>query len=377
MGATIKLGKIFGIPLGISYSWFLVLGLVTYVLGHQFGESNPGWSPAEQWTLAGITSILFFVSVLVHELSHSILAVRQGIPVKGIALFIFGGVSQIAREADKPSLEFYIAAVGPLSSLVLGALFLGAHYAVHDVSDHLAAMAGTLALINFLLGIFNMLPGFPLDGGRVLRSAVWAATGSYWKATNVATRGGQLIAMLMVGGGLVTVFRSEPQGIWVAAVGWFLFMTASASRRQFQIREQLKGYRVGDLMTGGFPTVPSGTTIDALVSEHGVPSRNGFLAVTDQDRCLGLLSLKGVTRVGRSRWHGTTVDSAMRPVERFPSVSPSAEASQALERMEESGASLALVLEEGRLLGFFRAENALRTVRQLTRRRLGSQSSQA
>ncbi len=173
MGGNIRLGKILGIPLNVSYSWFIILGIVTFLLADRFGDQNPGWSTAEHWLIGAATSLLFFVSVLVHELSHSVLAINRGIPVKGITLFIFGGISQIAREAQRPFVEFIIAGIGPLSSFILGGLFLGLYVVTRDTSAHLGEMAFTLAFINFSLGIFNMLPGFPLDGGRVLRSIIW------------------------------------------------------------------------------------------------------------------------------------------------------------------------------------------------------------
>ena len=170
MGSSIRLGKVFGIPVGVHYSWFLVLLLVTYLLSDQFGDSYQGWIAAIA------TTLLFFLSILAHELCHSIIAVLRGLPVKGITLFIFGGISQIAREANCPLTEFMVAIVGPLCSLLLGFSFWGLYFALRPVSHTLSDMASVLAYANIVLAIFNILPGFPLDGGRVLRAILWWST---------------------------------------------------------------------------------------------------------------------------------------------------------------------------------------------------------
>ena len=369
MGSTISLGRILGIPLSVSYSWFFILALVTFILGRQFGDSHPSWSPAEQWLVGGVTSFLFFASVLVHELSHSILAIRMGIPVKGIILFIFGGVSQIAREAQRPWVEFIIAGVGPLSSLVLGGLFAALYFALRDVSTHLSAMAITLTFINISLGVFNMLPGFPLDGGRVLRSILWGATQNYWKATLLATRIGQGIAFLIIGGGLsLAVVFHELQGIWVAAVGWFLAMAAGASHRQFRLRQRLQGFQVRNLMDPQCPSIPAGVTLDVVAEEYFLPSKHRFYAVTRNDQCLGLITLQDLSKTPRDRWPNTPVEEAMRPLEELPTIGPEAEAIEALEMMEERNSPMVMVLEEERLAGLISQQGALKSLEISNRR---------
>ena len=363
MRSTINVGRVLGIPLGVSYSWFVILGLVTFILAHRFGGNHPDWSSAEAWLVGGATSLLFFVSVLIHELSHSVLAVKKGIPVKGITLFIFGGISQIAREAHRPFIEFIIAAVGPLSSLILGGLFMGLYFAIRDMSDHLGAMSLTLALINFSLGVFNLLPGFPLDGGRVLRSVIWGSTGNYWRATTLATRGGQFLALVMIGGGLALLFFGELQGLWIAAVGWFLIMAASTNLKQFQLRQALQGYSVQELMSDRYPTVPAGTTLETLATVYVPLVRHLFYAVTKGERFLGTITLGAITRVPSDRWSTTTVESAMQPVNEAPSVGPNADGAQALDLIEERSSPWVLVLDGERLLGFVIQEDALRAER--------------
>ena len=360
MGGNIRLGKILGIPLSVSYSWFIILGIVTFLLADRFGDQNPGWSTAEHWLIGAATSLLFFVSVLVHELSHSVLAINRGIPVKGITLFIFGGISQIAREAQRPFVEFIIAGIGPLSSFILGGLFLGLYVVTRDTSAHLGEMAFTLAFINFSLGIFNMLPGFPLDGGRVLRSIIWGVTGNYWRATLLATRAGQLVAILMIGGGIAMfLFLQEFQGLWLAAVGWFLAMAASSGLGQFQLRRRLQGYRVRDLMTASYLTVPLEISLETLATEHILRSRQNVYFVVQEDLCLGMITFKAMSRVPRNLWSTTTVAETMKPLVDIPSISPTVDAIQALEMIEERKFPIVLVKDGDELLGFVTQQGAI------------------
>ena len=360
MGGNIRVGKILGIPLNVSYSWFIILGIVTYLLANRFGDQNPGWSTAEHWLIGAVTSLLFFVSVLVHELSHSVLAINRGIPVKGITLFIFGGISQIAREAQRPFVEFIIAGIGPFSSFLLGGLFLGLYVVTKDMSTHLSEMAFTLSFINFSLGIFNMLPGFPLDGGRVLRSIIWGVTGDYWRATLLATRAGQLVAILMIGAGIAMfLFLREYQGIWLAFVGWFLAMAASSSLGQFQIRRRLLGYKVRDLMTASYLTVPLNISLEILATEHILRSRQNIYFVVQGDRCVGMITFKAMSRVSRNLWSTTSVEETMKPLSDIPVISPTVGAIQALEMIEERKFPVVLVKDGDELLGFVTQQGAI------------------
>ncbi len=232
MGASLRLGKIFGIPVEINASWLVVFLLLTFVLVQEFGESNLNWSVGQMWLVAVLLVVLFFVSVLAHELSHSVLARHKGIPVQGITLFIFGGVSRLTREPGSPLVEFWIAVVGPLTSLALAAVFGGLWYLLGTSESTLGVVLFLLAWSNLTLGVFNILPGYPLDGGRVLRAAVWGLTGSHRRATYVSTRAGQAIGGLTVLMGIALGVIGEPMdGVWIALVGVFLFSVATASYR--------------------------------------------------------------------------------------------------------------------------------------------------
>lgn len=364
MGGSIRVGKVLGIPLEISYSWFIIFGLVTYFLSEQYGDDHSSWSGGERWALALGTSILFFLSVLTHELSHSLLALRRGIPVLGITLFVFGGVSRIAREAQRPSTEFFVSAVGPFSSFILGLVFLGLHYSLDGVNEHLSAMAAILASVNFSLGVFNMLPGFPLDGGRVLRAVVWWATKNYWRATLIATRGGQVMAFLMIAGGLAIVFRGDTyQGLWLAAIGWFLGMASSDSYRQFRMREGLQGHQARDLMSVATPVAPRGMTLTELSNRFSTPTGGRFCVVAHEGRPLGLITLKVLSRIDSKQWPFTSVEAAMVPLTQIVMVQPEEDAFNVLELMQEKGVSLALVAQNGQLLGHISRESASRSMR--------------
>ncbi len=233
MRASLRLGRVLGIPVEINASWLAAFFLLTIVLARQFGESNLGWPVAQSWLLAMLMVVLFFMSVLAHELSHSVLAQWRGIPVLGITLFIFGGVSRLAREPDRPLLEFGVAVVGPLTSMVLAAIFGGLWYLLGTGDSALEVVLFLLAWSNLSLGVFNILPGYPLDGGRVLRALVWAITGSYRKGTRVAARSGQAIGGLAMSVGLALgIFVNPLDGVWIAVIGGFLFSVATASYRQ-------------------------------------------------------------------------------------------------------------------------------------------------
>lgn len=242
MGAPFRIGRVFGIPIEINASWGIVFFLLTFLLAQEFGDSRLGWPVAQRWTVAMAMTIFFFMSVLTHELSHSVLAKRQGIPVHGITLFIFGGVSRLSREPDGPWKEFVIAVIGPVSSLLLAGIFGGAWYALGSGNSTLEVILFLLAWSNFSLGVFNILPGYPLDGGRVLRAAIWGFTGNRRNATCVAARAGQALAVIAVLLGIAVGVWIEPiNGIWIAIVGSFLFTVATASLRDARAKADAPG----------------------------------------------------------------------------------------------------------------------------------------
>ncbi len=250
MRASLRLGKVFGIPIEVNASWVLIFLLLTYILAQEFESARLGWPVAQRWSVATVMVMLFFLSVLAHELSHSVAAKRQGIPVQSITLFIFGGVSRLSREPGRPWNEFTIAVVGPLSSIFLSAVFGGLWYLLGTGDSILEVVLFLLAWTNLCLGVFNLLPGYPLDGGRILRAAVWGLTSSHRRATKAAIRSGQVIgALTVVLGVTLSIFADAVNGIWVALIGGFLFSVATASHREECSWEVVK--RRGQDILGG------------------------------------------------------------------------------------------------------------------------------
>ncbi len=230
MGASLRLGRIFGIPVEVNISWVLVFLLLTYLLADQFDDTRLHWPAAQRWLVAMVTVVLFFLSVLAHELSHSVMALSKGIPVRGITLFIFGGVSRLDREPQRPITEFLVALVGPLLSIVLAVIFGAVWFLLGRGDSSLEVVLLLLAWTNLSLGVFNLVPGYPLDGGRLLRAGIWGITGNHRKATQIAAGMGQGVGIAMVVGGVSLALFMEPvDGVWLGIVGMFLFSMARGS----------------------------------------------------------------------------------------------------------------------------------------------------
>jgi Zn-dependent protease len=363
MKSSLRLGRIFGIPIGINYTWFIVFALVTLSLATAYFPGRyAGWSNAGYWGIGIATSLLFFSSVLLHELAHSVVAIAFGIPVKSISLFIFGGVASIEREPDRPLAEFLIAIVGPISSLLLalgfGALWLGGQ--VMGI-EAVAALGLYLGGINLSLAVFNMLPGFPLDGGRVFRSLVWAWTGDMNRATRWATRVGRVVAILMiVSGGIMLLTGNWSGGLWLAFIGWFLDNAASQVQKQAWVREALDGYTASDFATSTCQSVDSNMPVDWVVRDFVLPHGQNCFVVTDGQQPEGVATLSQIKTVPQQRWGWTPMHEIMTPLKNMRPVAAGAAAYDVLERMMAEGQSLLPVTEEGRLLGLIRRESLLR-----------------
>ena len=249
MTPTIRLGRWFGVPVGLHYSWFVIAWLMTVSLASEFSRQSSRWSPATVWSLAVITAVLFFACIVLHELAHAVVARLSDIPVRGITLFALGGIAQIEKEASTPAKEFWMAIAGPGASLVIGFVCRALAGAIAQVSRTAtpsapAAVFGWLAYINVSLALFNLIPGFPLDGGRVLRSIVWAITDNVDQATRIASRVGQAVALLFIGFGVFSVLtRNDFGGLWIAFIGWFLLEGAQSSYLQAELSIRLASER--------------------------------------------------------------------------------------------------------------------------------------
>ncbi len=363
--SSIQIAKIGGIAINIHVSWILIFILVTWTLaGSYFPLNYPDWSPTLYWAVGLATSVLFFVSVLLHELAHSFVAKARGLPVRDITLFIFGGVSQIGEEPETAGTEFVMALVGPLTSFALGVIFGAVWFLSRGINEPLAALGQYLALINVILGFFNMIPGFPLDGGRVLRSILWQGTGNLTRATRWASLVGQAVAYLFILWGIWQIFTGNwVGGLWIAFIGWFLDNAASSSYRQLTVRNLLAGHTVSEVMSQECPEVDAGLTLDRLVSEHMLRTGARCFPVIEGGTLRGLLTLHNIKGVSQDRWATTTVDQVMTRVEELKRVGPDEELWTAMQNMTEEGVNQLPVMDDGQLLGMLGRDNVLSFIR--------------
>lgn len=382
MDSGLRIGRAWGIDIRVDWSWLLIFFLVVQSLASLFAAGESGWSPGLRWGLAVLAALVFFASVLAHELAHSLMARSRGIPVRSITLFLFGGVSSLQREPASPASEFLMAIVGPLTSLVLGAGLLGlasvtagpVSTPLPDVASLLAQLSPTTTLllwlgsINLSLGVFNLLPGFPLDGGRVLRSLLWALLGDLRRATRWASWVGQGIAWLMIISGISMAFGAWvpllgsglANGLWLTFIGWFLNNAARQSYRQIVIQDVLEGVPVERLMRANPPTCAPGCTVSQLVLEHVMGSDDQAFPVLEGGQLIGLVTLDDVRRVPRQAWERVTVREIMTPAARLVTVAPQDEAAEALSKLAERDVRQLPVLKQGQLVGLFRRRDLLR-----------------
>lgn len=320
-----------------------------------------------------MTSVLFFASILAHELGHSVVAIRNGIQVRSITLFVFGGVAQISRDAPRPMIEGMIAIAGPLVSVALGGLFLGLYFVIHDINQPVAALSLYLFQINIMVAVFNMIPGFPLDGGRLFRALVWALSGSFVTATRIAVAIGRAIGYLFIAGGIAWGFYSGEvfSGLWLAFIGWFLAGMAQQSGRQVVVRETLRGVRVRDVMSGDQLMIPAEMDLRFLVEHYvALTGRRSYL-VRNGDGWAGVLSLQDIEKVSKNRWADTRADQVMIPASKITTVGPGDDLLQAMELMDAGGVAEVPVVENGGLVGMLRRDAVVYLVESLGRRRNG------
>lgn len=359
---SVRLFRILGIDVRVHVSWLIVFALVSWSLAvGYFPAVVPGVGDGQAWLLGVVAALLFFGSVLVHELSHSLVARSRGIGVESITLFIFGGVSTLRGEANRPGTEFLVAVVGPLTSLAIGGVSLLAGAELH-LPAGVAAVLGYLGLVNGLLGLFNLIPGFPLDGGRVLRSAVWRATGDVVRATRIAAAAGRLVALLFFIWGLVRVFDGDLiGGVWIAAIGWFLQSAAASSVEQLAVERAARDVRVRDIFRPGTFAVRPDDSIEDAIERVLLPNNLRSVPVAN-GRLLGVLSVGDVGRVPRDLREHTPVAQVMSELDRLPTVRPDDSLRSALAVLAGTDAEEIPVVEDGRLVGLLSRADVLRAV---------------
>jgi len=365
---TIPLGRLLGIPIGLDYSWFLVFVLMTWALAASYYPAAfANWSAALDWVMGAVTTIMLFVSVVLHELGHAVIARRYRIPVRRITLFLFGGVAEIGAEPPSAGAEFWIAIAGPIVSFALAVLFSVLQPLVAGIAP-LLALASYLASINGALALFNLIPGFPLDGGRVFRAIVWGITHNLRRATLIAANLGRVIAYLFIVAGVWQVLDGNLGGLWIAFIGWFLESAAATQVAQQQIHDLLAGHHVAEAMNRDYTAIPNDMTLQQLVNQYVLERGQRCFVVEHAGTATGLLTLHHIKAVPRSAWPTTTAAQAMLPAEQFKSTSPDAELWAALEEMDQDGVNQLPVLADHRVLGMLSRDSVigfLRTAREL------------
>jgi len=331
--ASFRIARVFGIPIYLDASWLVIFGLITYMFAMNFRQQHPQWTETQQWAVGIVTSVLFFGSVLFHELSHSVVALHYKIPVHSITLFVFGGIARIGREPAKPVQEFNIAVAGPLASFFLGLAFGGIALAFPS-QQMLAALAVNLAWTNLGLGLFNLVPGFPLDGGRIFRAILWGITKNYSRATLIAGGSGRLIAYALMGiGGYLAFYNHDwPSGLWLGVIGLYLLNAAQESIAQVTIRETLAGLHAADVMSHEVPTVEGHITLEEYGAEVLRTGRRCHMVLTD-DRLVGMMNVHLLNEFPREEWAQNSVQAAMLPRDKILWTTPEETLLKLLERL--------------------------------------------
>lgn len=376
-----RIARIFGINIEIDWSWLLIFALVTWNLSATFSSLHTDWGSGLVWGAATAGALLFFGSVLLHELAHSLVAKARGLPVRRITLFLFGGVSNIEREPPSPGIEFWMAIVGPLTSIVLGFVLLltsgvvtSTPNVVSNPENFLAQLSplSTLLIwlgsINIFLGFFNLIPGFPLDGGRILRSLLWAISDNLRRATRWATAIGQGIAWMMILAGFAMAFGvSIPifgtgtlSGLWLVFIGWFLNSSSITSYRQVLIQDILQDVPVTNIMRTDPPTVSPALTVEELVNDGVMGTDDHAFPVVEENRLVGLVTLQDIRTVGRQSWGDIHVRQIMTPVDQLISINLNEDAAEAMVKLRTQDVRQLPVMQDGALAGLLRRRDIIK-----------------
>jgi Zn-dependent protease/predicted transcriptional regulator len=382
MKSGIRIGRIFGIDINIDWSWIIIFALVAWSLSASFIDTHHNWGLGESWFYAIVAAIVFFASVLAHEIAHSLIARTKGVPVKNITLFLFGGVSNIQREPPSPMAEFLIAIVGPLTSFAAGIVFMFLAWMTNpgslaSITNPFAAFSQLspvttllfwLGSVNILVGTFNLIPGYPLDGGRVLRSILWGVSHNLREATRWASYAGQGIAWLMIAAGIAMVFGINIpvlgsgfiNGIWLAFIGWFLSTAAQQSYQQTIMQDILKNVEVKRLMDPQPKTVEPSLRVDELVNNYILRSGEDAFPVLMNDTLMGVVTVANVRTIPRQDWGVRTVGDIMTSYDRLTLIPPEEEATDAMNTLSSEKLKELFVVQGRELLGVLRRKDIIR-----------------
>jgi len=364
-GTSWRVARIFGIEVRVDSSWAVIALLITYSMYLRISLLYRDLSGGAAVGLAVLATVLFFGSVLTHELAHALVSQARGIRVQDITLFLFGGATRARVESRGPGDEFRIAVVGPLTSLLLAGLFWLIDVVGRGVlSTPVAGMFGYLGWVNLLLAAFNLVPGFPLDGGRLLRSAIWKATGSFGQATRIASLAGQGVGWLLVAAGVAFLLGGNlAGGIWFAFIGWFLVQAARSSYEDLQLREMLRGVEAEDVMAGNLLRIPPELSLQDAVDDYFMRYDHGAFPVDEQGQTIGLLTLRGVRRVPREQWPIRRVRDLMVPLGDQVVVAPDARMDGVLGKLQDGEAGRVLVVQRGEVVGIITPSDLSRWLR--------------
>jgi Zn-dependent protease/CBS domain-containing protein len=388
MRGSLKIGRIAGIEIGVHYSWILAFALFLWIFAMgAFRIDYPGWSLSTYWIAGALTSIMIFISVLVHELCHSLVARSKNLKVSSIVLFIFGGVSNIESEPEKASVEFFVSIAGPLSSFILAGLFFGIAYLLYlpgniinpaGPVDPVVGILYYIGRINLWLAVFNIVPGFPLDGGRVLRSIIWGITNSLYKATMIAGNVGRAFGWLLIVLGVISIIKTEGNilffqagtinGIWLILIGWFITSGADNAMRETTLRQELAGVRVKDVMDRSPECVLPGASVESVVHESFIQRGRRAVPVCLDQKLLGIVTPADIKRLPQDRWANTSIQEVMTKTPLL-SVNQEEDLNSALKILAQHGLNQIAVLEDGHLAGLLSRADVIRYLQ--TRQELG------
>jgi Zn-dependent protease/predicted transcriptional regulator len=365
MRSSIRLGRLFGIEIGLHYSWFLIALLITLSLTNEFRTTHADWSDVIVWATSIMTALLFFAALLAHEMSHALVARSHGLATKAITLFALGGVAQIEKEPEDAKTEFWVGIVGPISSALIGTVCLGLAWASGwragaTPATPVLAMLVWLGYINLMLAAFNMIPGFPLDGGRILRALIWWRNRDGVRSTMLAARVGQAVALLFISLGIFRFFAGAGfGGLWIAFIGWFLLQAAGASFSSVSLTSTLKNVHVSDVMDRSCTVVDGNLNVQQFVEEHLLRSGRRCFVVEQQGQVAGLVTPHEIKEIDRQRWPYTTLYDIMRPLDQVHTVTPATPVMEALETMGRDDVNQLPVVSGSHLEGIVTRANVL------------------
>lgn len=363
MAGTFRLGRLLGFEVNVHWSWIFIFVLVTWTFAVGILEdAYPEWSSAQRWALSAIVATVFFASILLHEMSHSILARRYGIPVSSITLFVFGGVSSLTKEPENARQEFWIAIVGPLTSIAIGAFFGVLYFVLRSVDTGASDISGHLALINIAIGIFNLIPGFPLDGGRVLRSIFWSRKRNLVGATRLASRVGVAVAYGIMAVGVFLFLFNPITGVWFFLIGNFLRAASTESYQQVFMDRALRGVPASTVARQDYVPVSPDSTLSELVEDHVLAGHGRCFPVVVGSNIIGLITLSDLKSHPREEWATTSVYRAMTPFEKLRTVSMRDELPEVLTQLAAGDVNQVPLVEGKELLGIIHRADVLRYI---------------